>query len=282
MQRLLLVAFFALLIWLILTFGIEHALVVGTLVSLLVWLPYRILHGKPTTPHSAPYLVANARSFLPVFLIVLLIRSFAVEPFRIPSGSMMPSLLIGDFILVNKFIYGLRLPVTKTKLLDISEPERGDVIVFRWPQNERLDYIKRVIGVPGDKVRYVNKTVIINDEPAELTPLGRYQAAGSGLRAQGYWHKQEQLPDNVTHNILVNPRAPDINLGCTFMHNRTVTVPVGHYLVMGDNRDDSNDGRCWGFVPEKNLVGQAFLVWLNWDWEAPGLVDWQRIGHLIP
>lgn len=281
MQRFLLVAFFALLIWLILTFGIEHALVVGTLVSALIWLPYRILHGKPATPQAAPYLVANARSFLPVFLIVLLIRSFAVEPFRIPSGSMLPSLLIGDFILVNKFTYGLRLPVTKTKLLDISEPERGDVIVFRWPQNERLDYIKRVIGVPGDQVRYVNKTVILNGEPVGLTPLGRYQATGGGLRAQGYWHGREQLPDDVSHDILLNPRAPALNPGCTFMADRTVTVPAGHYLVMGDNRDDSNDGRCWGFVPEQNLVGQAFLVWLNWDWEAPGWIDWQRIGHLI-
>ena len=281
MQRLLLVAFFALLIWLILTFGIEHALVVGTLVSALGWLPNRLLHGKPATLQAAPYLVANARSFLPVFLIVLLVRSFAVEPFRIPSGSMMPSLLIGDFILVNKFMYGLRLPVTKTKLLDVSEPERGDVIVFRWPQNERLDSIKRVIGVPGDTVRYVNKTVILNGEPVRLTPLGRYQATGSGLRAQGYWHGEEQLPGDVTHEILVNPRVPDTSPGCTFMTNRTITVPAGHYLVMGDNRDDSNDGRCWGFVPEQNLVGQAFLVWLNWDWEAPGLIDWQRIGHLI-
>ncbi len=278
MQRFLLIAFFALLIWLILTFGIEHALVVGTLVSALIWLPYRILRGKSATH---PYLVANARSFLPVFLIVLLVRSFAVEPFRIPSGSMMPNLLIGDFILVNKFIYGLRLPVTKTKLLDISEPKRGDVIVFRWPQNERLDYIKRVIGVPGDTVRYVNKTVILNGEPVGLTPVGRYQATGSGLHAQGYQHSQEQLPSNVTHDILMNPRAPDINPGCTFMGSRTVTVPAGHYLVMGDNRDDSNDGRCWGFVPEQNLVGQAFLVWLNWDWEAPGWINWQRIGHRI-
>ncbi len=281
MQRLLLFTFFALLIWLILTFGIEHALVVGTLLSALVWLPYRLVRGKSATPQTAPYLVANARSFLPVFLIVLLVRSFAVEPFRIPSGSMMPSLLIGDFILVNKFIYGLRLPVTKTKLLDVSEPERGDVIVFRWPKNERLDYIKRVIGVPGDTVRYIDKTVIINDEPVELTPLGRYQATGSGLRAQGYWHGEEQLPNQVTHDILVNPRAPDFNPGCTYMHNRTITVPEGHYLVMGDNRDDSNDGRCWGLVPEQNLVGQAFLVWLNWDWEKPGLIDWQRIGHII-
>ncbi len=278
MQRFLLIAFFALLIWLILTFGIEHALVVGTLVSALIWLPYRMLRGKLTTP---PYLVANARSFLPVFLIVLLIRSFAIEPFRIPSGSMMPNLLIGDFILVNKFIYGLRLPVTKNKLLDISEPERGDVIVFRWPQNERLDYIKRVIGVPGDTVRYVNKTVILNGKPVRLTPVGRYQATGSGLRAQGYRHSQEQLPDNIAHDILTNPRVPDINPGCAFMGSRTVTVPAGHYLVMGDNRDDSNDGRCWGFVPEQNLVGQAFLVWLNWDLESPGWVNWQRIGHLI-
>ena len=278
MQRLVLLLFFGLLLWLILNLGIEHALVAGTLISALVWLPYRFLKGKSVTP---PYLVENARSFLPVFLVVLLIRSLIAEPFRIPSGSMMPTLLVGDFILVNKFMYGLRLPVTKTKILDIESPERGDVIVFRWPQNERLDYIKRVIGVPGDKVRYVHKTVYINGQPTPITPIGRYQAVGSGQRAQGYLHGQEQLPNDVQHDVLVNPRAPDFNPSCTFMGYQAVTVPAGHYLVMGDNRDDSNDGRCWGFVPEQNLVGKAFLVWLNWDWQAPGFIDWQRLGQAI-
>ena len=281
MPRILVLLFFAFLFWLILNFGIEHALVAGALISGLIWLPYRLIRGKPENPKSTPYLVENARSFLPVFLIVLLIRSFGVEPFRIPSGSMMPTLLVGDFILVNKFIYGLRLPVSKTRILAIGSPERGDVIVFRWPQDERLDYIKRVVGVPGDKVRYTNKTVYINGKPADVTPIGRYQAVGGGRRAQGYLESTEQLPNGIQHRILTNSRAPDYSPSCTFMGYQEITVPPNHYLVMGDNRDDSNDGRCWGFVPEQNLVGKAFLVWLNWDWASPGLIDWQRLGNSI-
>jgi signal peptidase I len=279
-QTVILIAFLGELVWVIFNFGIELALVIGTLVSGIVWFSYRLIKGKDAK-QTAPYLIDNARSFFPIFLIVLLLRGFVVEPFRIPSGSMMPTLLVGDFILVNKFNYGLRMPVTKDKFLDIGEPKRGDSIVFRWPQNPRLDYIKRLIGVPGDKVRYFNKTVYLNGEPLALTPVGPYEPEGkSGERAR---HSLEAIEDinGVKHAVLINPRAPDFGISCNFMRHDEVEVPPGHYLVMGDNRDDSNDGRCWGFVPEENLVGKAFFIWFNWDWERPGFVNWRRIGQSI-
>jgi len=280
MHSIILYGFLGFLIWIISQFGIESALAVGTLVSGVIWLAYRLVKGKQEKDVVLPYYVEYARSFFPIFLIVLLLRAFLAEPFRIPSGSMMPSLLVGDFILVNKFTYGIRMPVTKTKLIDVNEPERGDVVVFRWPVNPRLDYIKRLVALPGDKVRYQNKTLFINGKPMKIEPVGQYTPVGSGMRALGSFEGREDLL-GVEHSILVNPLAPDFSPSCTFMGYQEVEVPEGHYLMVGDNRDDSNDGRCWGFVPEENLVGKAFFVWFSLDWERPGFIAWDRIGNSI-
>ncbi|HKK05733.1 MAG TPA: signal peptidase I [Gammaproteobacteria bacterium] len=214
-----------------------------------------------------PLLVEYARSFFPVILVVLLLRSFVVEPFRIPSGSMLPTLFIGDFILVSKFSYGLRLPVLDTKFLDTGEPHRGDVMVFRYPRNPSEDYIKRVIGVPGDKVEYRNKVLYINGKKMSQMPAGHYiDSYGQRLDM-----RLEDL-GGVKHDIIINPAFP----GRDF----SVTVPPHSYFAMGDNRDNSNDSRVWGFVPEANLVGRAFLIWMNWDSEQSS-VRWGRIGTVI-
>lgn len=190
----------------------------------------------------------------------------------------MPTLLIGDFILVNKYAYGLRLPVLNTKVVDVGTPHRGDVLVFRYPQNPNLDYIKRVIGVPGDVVSYKNKTLYVNGLVAQQTKGGIYTGVGSGAGESGSFQSTEQL-DTVKHPILIRPLTPDFTPDCHFLPN--TPIPPGHYFVMGDNRDNSNDGRCWGLVPEANLVGRAFVIWMNWDLNRDSLVDWNRIGLTI-
>jgi len=218
-----------------------------------------------------PTLVEYAKSFFPVILAVLLLRSFVIEPFRIPSGSMMPTLLVGDFILVNKYDYGIRLPVLNRKVYTVGSPQRGDVVVFRFPKDPSVDYIKRVVGVPGDHVVYRNKTLFINDEKIPQIPAGTYIGSGSGLSMSGADLRAEALGD-VKHDILVAPRVHGVDAD--------VVVPEGHYFVMGDNRDNSNDSRYWGFVPDENLVGKAFMIWMNWDTAAGG-VGWDRIGDSI-
>ncbi len=233
-------------------------------------------------PLRESWVVEYARSFFPVILIVLLLRSFLVEPFRIPSGSMMPTLLVGDFILVNKFAYGLRWPVLDKKFLEIGEPQRGDVVVFRFPKDPSTDYIKRVVGVPGDQIYYRNKTLYINGEPMPQTYLEPFDGDGeSGRRMFGAEVREERL-GAVVHRILVYPKVPDFPPGCRVLLYGPVTVPEDHYFVMGDNRDNSNDSRCWGWMPEKNLVGKAFAIWMNWDRTRAGFpIDWHRIGTLI-
>lgn len=281
MQITILLAVLAVLVWIIMTVGIEAALVLATVLSAVVWLAdkYWLRKARPSDV-GEPLTIEYARSFFPIFLIVLLLRSFLVEPFRIPSGSMMPTLLVGDFILVNKFAYGLRLPVTKTKILENGAPERGDVVVFRFPRNPRTDYIKRVVALPGDTVAYKNKTLHINGEPMPVTTIGQYQPIGSGMRATGSIEGVERLGE-LEHSILVNPFVPDFGRNCTFLGRKELTVPADSFFVMGDNRDDSNDGRCWGFVPESNLVGKAFVIWLSWDWQRPGWMAWNRLGDTI-
>lgn len=226
-----------------------------------------------------PILVEYARSFLPVLLVVLLLRSFLVEPFRIPSGSMMPTLLVGDFIMVNKYAYGLRLPVLKTRLVDIDSPRRGDVAVFRFPKDPSIDYIKRVVGVPGDVIGYYDKRVHINGVPVAQTYLERYSGVGSGVTMSGAEVRLEDLGE-VEHRLLIDPNKPT-QFG-------EITVPEGYYFVLGDNRDNSNDSRFWGLVPEQNLVGRAFMIWMSWDdLSGCGIVTfwrciaWDRIGTII-
>ncbi len=217
-----------------------------------------------------PLLVEYSRSFFPVILIVLIVRSFLAEPFRIPSSSMMPNLQDGDFILVNKFTYGLRLPVLDTKIVEFGLPERGDVVVFRYPVNPKENYIKRVIGLPGDEVVYSNKTVYINGELQPQERVGRFIGVGAAREMDGADHLRETLGERE-HDILMRPNQ----LGRQG-EGRWV-VPEGHYFVMGDNRDNSLDSRAWGFVPERNLVGRAFLIWMSWD----SGIEFSRIGKSI-
>lgn len=219
---------------------------------------------------EAPKLVEYARSFFPIFLIVLLLRSFVAEPFRIPSGSMMPTLLIGDFILVNKFTYGIRLPVLDDKIVELNAPARGDVIVFRSPEDPATPFIKRVVGVPGDHVAYYNKILYINGEAAEQEIVGKYQGIGSGLSMSGASLREEIL-DGRVHEILVQPGVPTLE--------GTMVIPKGHYFVLGDNRDNSRDSRFWGTVPDELLIGRAFFIWMNWDWGHG--IYWDRIGNSI-
>tara|TARA_R110000787_G_scaffold57667_17_gene131612 strand:- start:286 stop:1074 length:789 start_codon:yes stop_codon:yes gene_type:complete len=200
------------------------------------------------------WLIDFSRSFFPVILAVLLLRSFVAEPFRIPSGSMIPTLLIGDFILVNKFSYGLRDPVFHTRFLGNGKPERGDVVVFRWPNDPSVDYIKRMVGLPGDHIVYRDKVLYVNGEALEQTPDG--VVAVTGLPGGAAYRLKENL-ENHEHHIIVDPDAPTENF--------EFTVPEGQYFAMGDNRDGSYDSRRWGTVPERNLVGKAFFVWMSWD-----------------
>ncbi len=219
-----------------------------------------------------PYVVELSRSFFPIVLAVLVVRSFIVEPFRIPSGSMMPSLLVGDFILVNKFAYGIRLPAINTKVIEIDKPKRGDVIVFRYPEDPRIDFIKRVVGEPGDTIAYRNKVLYVNGKRAIQSEIGRYLGTGGGSMMTGAIHLNEDLA-GVKHDVLVMPSRPVLDF--------EFTVPPDEYFVMGDNRDNSRDSRFWGTVPDENLIGKAFMIWMNWDSESDHLISWSRIGNDI-
>ncbi len=255
-------------------FDFEFFLVAASLVTGItwgVWLIYLKLRPPLDKEYTEPWPVEYARSFFPVIFIVLLLRSFLVEPFRIPSGSMMPTLLIGDFILVNKFAYGVRLPVLHNKLIEIGEPKRGDIVVFRFPNDPTVDYIKRVIGLPGDRIGYFNKKITINGEPVKQTPLGEYRGVGKGESMTGAILLSEDL-DPVTHDILIRDGQPG--------RQGEYIVPPGHYFVMGDNRDNSNDSRYWGFVPEGNLVGKAFFIWMSFDWDNGGIA-FSRLGSRL-
>lgn len=224
-----------------------------------------------------PWWLEYTASFFPVIAAVFLLRSFVIEPFKIPSGSMIPTLQIGDFILVNKYTYGIRLPIVNKKIVELNEPQRGDVMVFRYPKDESMDYIKRVIGVPGDVVKYDNKRLTVNGQPATYAPQSDYL---DGERLTYSKQYQETL-GNVTHNILNDADRPAYVSGpddfpfrenCTYNQTGfTCKVPAGHYFMMGDNRDNSADSRYWGFVPDKNIVGKAFFIWMN-------LGDLKRIG----
>ncbi|HHB92734.1 MAG TPA: signal peptidase I [Thioploca sp.] len=223
-----------------------------------------------------PFIVDLAKSLFPVFLLVLLLRSFLVEPFRIPSGSMMPTLLVGDFILVNKFSYGIRLPVANMKVIEIGEPERGDVVVFRYPEDPKIPFIKRIVGLPGDQIEYVNKMLYVNGEPViQQVDIPRYIGVGSGSNMTGSEKRIEYLSENVSHDILINPKRPEYQTKYS-----KLTVPDKAYFVLGDNRDNSKDSRFWGIVPEENLIGKAFFIWMNWDWKNGG-ISWPRIGTTI-
>ncbi len=221
---------------------------------------------------ALPALVDFSKSFFPVFLIVLVLRSFLLEPFRIPSASMMPTLLIGDFIVVNKYTYGIRLPVVDTKIVEIGRPERGDVVVFRFPEDPSIPFIKRIVGLPGDSIRYQDKSLYINGEPALQRSLGVYSGYGSGAGFTGANIREEMLGERK-HDILVQGNY-------SIRRDGEWVVPQGQYFVLGDNRDNSRDSRFWGFVPDELLIGKAFSIWMNWDWGHG--INWGRIGNSIP
>jgi signal peptidase I len=216
-----------------------------------------------------PWWVEYSVSFFPVILIVFLLRSFLVEPFKIPSSSMVPTLLVGDFILVNKFTYGIRLPVANRKIVPLGQPQRGDVMVFRYPEDPSLDYIKRVVGVPGDRIEYRDKRLAINGTPVPLRQVDDYL---SRERMQ-FSRRYAETLNGVDHEILLEDDAPAFIApsrafphaqNCNYNTNGLAcTVPPGHYFMMGDNRDNSSDSRVWGFVPDENIVGKAFFIWLN-------------------
>jgi signal peptidase I len=201
---------------------------------------------------AEPAVVEYAKSFFPVLAVVLVLRSFLYEPFQIPSSSMVPTLEVGDYILVNKFSYGLRLPVTRTKVFDIGEPERGDVMVFFPPHQNDTYYIKRVIGKPGDRVAYRNKQLVVNGEPVPQEWLAEFPNGRYSVKMG-----RESLPETDGHLMqLDNRRGP---------RNFSVLVKPGHYFMMGDNRDNSSDSRVWGQVPERDIVGKAVAIWMHWE-----------------
>ncbi len=290
------------------SFDLELALILASFVTGLIWLTDQIWWRKQRNAQNLqrgeqahePWYVEYSRAFFPVLLIVLLLRSFVAEPFRIPSGSMMPNLLVGDFILVDKFAYGLRLPLIHAQLLPVGNPRRGNVVVFHYPEKGALvfcgknpvcfmegglqqvrgsvgeDYIKRLIGLPGDKICYQDNHLSIDGKKVKKVYVGIYKGEGPNHFMAGTQKWMEYLPRRngtiIKHLILIIPGNPAPS-GC-------VTVPSGHYFMMGDNRDYSFDSRYWGVVPRRDLVGKAFLVWFNWDFRD-NHIDWYRIGTWI-
>lgn len=250
-----------------------------TLLDVIFWAPkrnrrYAELASNLENPpkKKLPIIIDYARSFFPVLLIVFLLRSFLFEPFRIPTGSLKPTLLVGDFILVNKFDYGIRLPVIHKKIVDVHEPKRGDIMVFRWPPNPSVDFIKRVIGLPGDRISYIDKVLYVNGEkiPQEFEKnLADIDDSGIALDVE---QKHEDF-FGVKHNIFQVPNR----LSADF---RDIVVPPNMYFVMGDNRDASADSRLWGFVPEENIVGKAVAIWMSWNSEKNN-IRWNRIAERI-
>ncbi|WP_116474322.1 signal peptidase I [Zobellella maritima] len=248
---------------------------------------------------QAPGWIEQAKSIFPVIAVVLVLRSFVYEPFQIPSGSMMPTLLVGDFILVEKFAYGLKEPVNNTRLIPTGTPERGDVAVFKYPENPRVDYIKRIVGLPGDRIVYQDKQLYIKPackgddcpdfQPVPLTFRQGGEFSQMGIPLERYGEALIEPP----HDILRNPLLPD-RISMYYRQPGTAlnewVVPEGHYFALGDNRDNSTDSRFWGFVPEQNLVGKAVAIWISFEFErhadswlpswVPSDVRFSRVGAI--
>jgi signal peptidase I len=258
-------------------------LLIAAVITGVIWLfDARWARRRRTAGEPEPVMVDMARAFFPVIVVVFVIRSFWVEPFKIPSGSMKPTLLVGDFILVNKYTYGIRIPVINKKVMDVNPIARGDVVVFRYPADPSVDYIKRVVGLPGDKVVYHNKRLTVNGETLPVQGSSFYTDAELNfLKLPTYAEKMGAH----THQFMVVPGQPPVELSQVrqFAHREncdynddgfSCTVPPGEYFMMGDNRDQSSDSRYWGFVPDDHIKGRAFLVWMNFG-------DFKRIGNGI-
>jgi signal peptidase I len=258
-------------------------LLLAAVITGLLWLfDAKWARKRRTAGEPEPVVVDMARAFFPVIVVVFLIRSFWIEPFKIPSGSMKPTLLVGDFILVNKYTYGIRIPVINKKVMDVNPIARGDVVVFRYPADPSVDYIKRVVGLPGDKVVYRGKRLTINGEPVSVQGAGFYTDPELNyLRLPAFLEKL----GTHNHQMMIVPAQPPVDLAQVrqFAHREnceynddgfSCTVPAGHYFMMGDNRDQSSDSRYWGFVPDDHIKGRAFLVWMNFG-------DFKRIGNGI-
>lgn len=247
-----------------------YAVIISGLIALLDAI-FLAPKRKKAQTEKLPFISEYARSFFPILLLVFSLRSFAYEPFRIPSGSLKPTLLVGDFILVNKFDYGIRLPVIHTKILPVNEPKRGDIVVFREPQIESRDLIKRVIGIPGDHISYKNKVLYINGiiipQQFEKYSIDQEDSVGPWEVVQ----KQENL-FGVEHCIYQIPDKENDDFD--------VVVPKGKYFMMGDNRDSSADSRSWGFLPEENIIGKATRVWMSYD-KPTHPIRWARVGKKI-
>jgi signal peptidase I len=259
-----------------------------------------ITAGRDPGQQPVPVTVDYARSFFPVAVIVLLVRSFVFEPFRIPSDSMMPTLLDGDFIVVNKYAYGLRLPVLGSKFFGSGEPKRGDVVVFHFPPDPAVNYIKRLAGLPGDHVSIISDQLIIDGTPVplQLDPQrfddGCYHNMRLSTELLGT-HRHQTLSCLTPEDLSAPPgptcnrhlernyvcREPEVLGDHDHSDVRDIVVPPGNYLMIGDNRDNSYDGRYWGFVPEDHLVGKATRIWFNWDLHRSGGPKWDRIGRRI-
>jgi signal peptidase I len=248
-------------------------------ISGILWaLDHFWLRKRRSASAKQPWWVEYGASFFPIILVVFVLRSFLVEPFKIPSGSMIPTLLIGDFILVNKFTYGIRLPVINKKIIDLNTPQRGDVVVFHYPPDPSVDYIKRVVGLPGDRIDYIHKTLTINGQEVAHRKIDDYLDASRMYYTPRFIEKLGA----VEHSILLDTEAtaylrPIVDFPyrdhCQYVEDGLhCQVPAGHYFVMGDNRDNSQDSRYWGFVPDQNLVGKAFFIWFNFS-------QLQRIGR---
>ena len=231
------------------------------LVDVLFFAPARRREG--VEPGAEPVLVEYSKSFFPVLFVVFVLRSFIVEPFQIPSSSMVPTLEVGDYILVNKFTYGIRLPVLRSKVIAVGEPERGDVMVFFPPHMNKTYYIKRVIGLPGDQVSYRNKRLYVNGEIVPREPLAVMPGAQS--------RQQVSLADFGGRNHLVQEDL------ARAARDFSITVRPGHYFMMGDNRDNSSDSRVWGQVSEQDIVGKAFAVWMHWE-SLFSIPSFRRVG----
>lgn len=253
-------------------------LAIATIVSGLIWgidslffKKARLAQVKGEEKPPEPKLVEYSRSFFPILLIVFILRSFIAEPFRIPTGSMKPTLLEGDFVIVNKFLYGLRLPIFGTEILKNKKPQVGDVFVFRFPKDTSVDFIKRVVAVPGDKVSYKDKVLYINGQPLSQKFLGREIDKDITGQSWEVNHFEEKL-DNIDHSIYTHP-GEGISM-------EEVIVPPGQYFAMGDNRDNSEDSRVWGFVPEDLILGKATYIWLSLDLKNKD-IRWRRMGQKI-